>query len=171
MDGEQKDMTMKKISVNLGGLLLVLMCLLLAMPYQALAQATRPGVIQDIQPIENRGSDESKLTQTGRKWGRQLGQLGGMLAGGALIKSDAGNTSGGRLAGQAVVLSRGNVGSEVGARVVGEGETTRYMVKVRLDSGRVMSITQLAEQINGMEVGDRILVEGRGDAARILPAS
>ena len=149
---------------------LVLLCGLLAMPQLAAAQASRPGVIQDIQPIENRGEDESKHTETGRKWGRKLGELGGMLAGKAVIMSDAGNTSGGRLAGQAVVLSGGNVGSEVGARVVGEGETTRYMVKVRLDSGRVMSITQLAAQIKDMEVGDRILVEGRGDAATITLA-
>lgn len=162
---------MKNMKMRTGGFWLVLLCLLLVVPSQAVAQAARPGVIEDIQPIENRGEDESKLTETGRKWGRKLGELGGMLAGKAVIMSDAGNTSGGRLAGQAVVLSGGNVGSEVGARVVGEGETTRYMVKVRLDSGRVMSITQLAEQINGMEVGDRILVEGRGDAARVLPAS
>jgi len=161
---------MKKNRDGLGGLALVVMCLLLLMPQLAAAQSTRPGVIEEIQPIENRGEDESKLTETGRKWGRKLGELGGMLAGKAVIMSDAGNSSGGRLAGQAVGLGGGNIGSEVGARVVGEGETTRYMVKVRLDSGRVLSITQLAAQIQGMEVGDHILVEGRGDAARILPA-
>lgn len=161
---------MKNMKMGMGGFWLVLLCLLLVLPPQAAAQAVRPGVIEDIQPIENRGKDESELTQTGRKWGRKLGELGGMLAGKAVIMSDAGNTSGGRLAGQAVGLSGGNIGSEVGARVVGEGETTRYMVKVRLDSGRVMSITQLAAQIKDMEVGDRILVEGRGDAATITLA-
>lgn len=161
---------MKNMKMRTGGFWLVLLCLLLVVPSQAVAQAARPGVIEDIQPIENRGEDESKLTEAGRKWGRKLGELGGMLAGKAVIMSDAGNTSGGRLAGQAVVLSGGNVGSEVGARVVGEGETTRYMVKVRLDSGRVMSITQLAAQIKDMKVGDRIMLEGRGDGATITLA-
>ena len=161
---------MKNMKMRTGGFWLVLLCLWLVVPSQAVAQAARPGVIEDIQPIENRGEDESKLTETGRKWGRKLGELGGMLAGKAVIMSDAGNTSGGRLAGQAVGLSGGNIGSEVGARVVGEGETTRYMVKVRLDSGRVMSITQLAAQIKDMEVGDRIMLEGRGDGATITLA-
>ena len=44
------------------------------------------------------------------------------------------------------------------------------MVKVRLDSGRVMSITQLAAQIKDMKVGDRIMLEGRGDGATITLA-
>lgn len=160
---------MKNVTMRLGGCLLLMVGLFLALPQHALAQEVRPGVIEDIQPIENRGEDESEQTQTGRKWGRKLGELGGMLVGKAVIMSDVGNSSGGRLAGQAASLSGGNVGSEVGARVVGEGETTRYMVKVRLDSGRVMSITQLAAQIQGMAVGDRIQLEGRGDAARLLP--
>lgn len=161
---------MKNMKAGVGGFLLAVACLLPALPQQAAAQATRPGVIEDIQPIANRGEDESARTETGRKWGRQLGQMGGMLAGRAVIASDAGSSSAGRLAGQAVSSSGGNVGSEVGARVAGEGETTRYMVKLRLDSGRVMSVTQLAAQIQGMNVGDRIMVEGRGDAANILPA-
>jgi hypothetical protein len=167
---DPRSVTMKNINVGFAGLLMVMLCLLLAMPQQAAAQAARPGVIEDIQPIENRGEDESKHTETGRKWGRKLGELGGMLAGRAVIMSDAGNSAAGRVAGQAVGVSGGNIGSTVGARVAGEGETTRYMVKVRLDSGRVLSMTQLAAQIQGMQVGDRIMMEGRGDAARILPA-
>lgn len=161
---------MKNMKMRMGGFWLVLLCLLLVLPPQAAAQAARPGVIEDIQPIENRGKDESKLTQTGRKWGRHLGIMGGMLSAGAVASSDAGNTWAGRTAARVASNNGGDIGSEVGARVVGEGETTRYMVKVRLDSGRVMSITQLAAQIKDMDVGDRILVEGRGDAATITLA-
>lgn len=161
---------MKNMKMRMGGFWLVLLCLLLVLPPQAAAQAARPGVIEDIQPIENRGEDESKLTQAGRKVGRHLGIMGGMLAGSAVISSDAGNTWAGRTAGRVAGSHGGDIGSEIGARVVGEGETTRYMVKVRLDSGRVMSITQLAAQIKDMEVGDRIMLEGRGDGATITLA-
>lgn len=137
------------------------------------AQAARPGVVEEMTPIENKGTDESKMTQAGRKVGRSLGQLGGFLAGRAVINSDVGTSTGGRVAGQALggTSMVADAGSELGARVVGPGEAQRYMVKVRLDSGRVLTVPQPREQVQGISVGDRILVEGRGDQARILPAS
>jgi len=55
----------------------------------------------------------------------------------------------------------------VGEKIAGEGPATRYMVKVRLDEGRVLSTTQLRENIVGLGVGSRVMVDGNGDEARI----
>ena len=42
----------------------------------------------------------------------------------------------------------------------GPGATTRYMVKVRLDSKKVLSITRLRQQLDGLKVGSRVIVQG-----------
>ena len=153
---------MKKIAM---ALLAVAALLAAGVPSLAAAQS-RPGVIEDLQPIENRGDDESAQTRQGRTWGQRLGGLAGIgLATGVAASGNSSN-----LAGQAATVVAGSgdqIGGEIGARAAGPGPTTRYMVKVRLDSGRVLTITQLREQIEGLQVGSRVRVDGRGDDAKV----
>jgi hypothetical protein len=59
------------------------------------------------------------------------------------------------------------IGEETAARVGSQGPTTRYMVKVKLDSGKTLSITQLREQVGALKVGSRVRVEGKGDEALV----
>ena len=142
------------------------------MPGQSVAQSGRPGVIEQMEPIENKGADESALTQRARGIGRSLGQMGGFLASKAVIESDAGDNRYVRNAAQGVASSNtgANLGGDLGARVVGPGESVQYMVKVRLDSGRVLSVPQMRSELGRLKTGDRVLVEGRGNNARVLPA-
>lgn len=126
---------------------------------------SRPGVVIDLQPIENRGDDESTTTKRGRALGEKIGSVFGVVGGGRLMRSDNRAISG---AGNIVGGNGGAIGSEVGAKVVGDGPTTRYMVKVRLDSGKTLSLTQLHEQVNGLKAGSRVRVEGTGDSALIF---
>jgi len=136
-------------------------------PSVAQAQA-RGGTIEAVEPIENRGDDTSERKKRGRSWGERLGQLGGVAAGVGLTR--AGHTEAGLAVTSTAAIAGDQIGGAVGERIVGEGPTTRYMVKVRLDEGRVLSLTQLREQMDGLGVGSRVLVEGTGDEAVLRAA-
>lgn len=126
----------------------------------------RHGVVEDMQPIENRGEDTSERTKRGRSIGERLGKIGGVLAGVGL--SSAGQTEAGYVVTNVAASSGDKIGGSIGEKIAGEGPTTRYMVKVRLDEGRVLSTTQLREQVAGLQVGSRVIVDGTGDDARIV---
>jgi len=126
----------------------------------------RHGVVEDMQPIENRGEDTSERTKRGRSIGERLGKIGGVLAGVGL--SSAGQTEAGYVVTNVAANSGDKIGGSIGEKIAGEGPTTRYMVKVRLDEGRVLSTTQLREQVAGLQVGSRVIVDGTGDDARIV---
>ena len=146
--------------------LFFLLCIAAAVP--PLSAQTRTGTIEEIQPIENRGDDTSTRAKRGRSWGERLGQLGGVAAGAGLTM--AGHSTAG-LAVTAVAAEKGDeIGAAVGERIAGPGPATRYMVKVRLDNGRRLSLTQLREQVAGLDVGSRVTVEGSGDTARLHAA-
>lgn len=135
--------------------------------YAPFANAAKPrhGVIADIQPIENRGDDESEQTKKNRKLGSRLGgALGGLAGLGIIGKSDS---TAGQLAGRVAVDHGDEIGGEVAAKAGGPGPTTRYMVKVKLDTGKTLVLTQLRQQVDGLKVGSRVRVEGRGDDALI----
>lgn len=140
---------------------------MLAAPSLHAQSKPRPGVIEDIQPIENKGDDEGRKTKFGRAIGKVTGSAAGVLANAGVAKSGAGDNVVASSVVRAAPTYAAQAGEELGAKVAGPGESVRYMVKVRLDSGRVMSLPQLSGQISGMKVGDRILVEGRGDEATI----
>lgn len=125
----------------------------------------RPGVIEELQPIENRGDDTSKRTRFGRALGENLGTLGGLAAATGLGRS--GHAEAGVVAVPVAAAGGAKVGGVVGEKIAGEGPATRYMLKVRLDEGRVLSTTQLRENIVGLGVGSRVMVDGNGDEARI----
>ena len=135
-------------------------------PY-AYAQS-RSGTIEDIQPIENRGDDTSEIKRKGRTWGERLGKFGGVAAGVGLTL--AGHSEAGLVVTSVAAAGGDKIGGAVGERIVGEGPTTRYMLKVRLDEGRVLSLTQMREQVDGLGIGSRVMVEGSGDEARLAAA-
>lgn len=122
------------------------------------AAGPRYGNVVSLEPIENRGEDESATTKTKRKIGRTLGGL----AGAGILGSGKGGTTG-----LLVADSADEAGEAMATKIGDQGPTTRYMVKLRLDSGKVMSITQLRQQIDGIQVGSRVRVEGSGDSALI----
>lgn len=125
----------------------------------ARAADTRKGTVTDLQPIENRGDDESETTQKKRRFGRLIGDAVSM---GAVYTGKSTST-----VGMAVTAGAGDVGEYAATKIGDQGPTTRYMVKVKLDSGKVLSITQLRQQIEGVKVGSRVEVEGRGDDATV----
>lgn len=129
------------------------------------AAGGRLGTVLELQPIENRGDDETGQAKLGRKIGQGVGSVVGLLGGSKLMQSD--NTAV-RMAGSAAGHGGGRVGSEVGAKVAGPGPATRYMVKVKLDSGKTLSLPQLREQVDGLQVGSRVRVEGSGGNARVF---
>lgn len=161
---------MKALPVLTTTAAMVLAMLLLGFASPAQAQA-RMGTVIELEAIENRGEDETKRVQTQRNVGRTLGRAAGYM-GSFLGATKAAEADGG--AGMAVAAVAPAVtgyaeraGGDLAARVGGPGETTRYMVKVRLDNRRVLSITQLRTELQGVEVGSRVAVEGRGDEARV----
>ncbi|GAB2501129.1 hypothetical protein [Lysobacter humi (ex Lee et al. 2017)] len=124
--------------------------------------ATRYGVVTEMTPIENRGSDENP--EVGKR--RQLGAaVGGLVGNGlALLGARTGRQSD---ATAVAVGAAPTVGAKVGEKIGGPGPSTQYMVKVRLDRGKVLSINQKRVDLAGVEVGSRVRVEGSGSDARI----
>lgn len=157
---------MKNISLRAAGLLVAFFVGAVAVAPSAHAQS-RAGTIEAIQPIENRGDDTSERTKHGRTWGERLGKFGGLAAGVAL--SSTGHARAGYVATSVAATGGDKIGRAVGERMAGEGPTTRYMVKVRLDKGRVLSLTQLRKDIGGLGIGSRVIVEGSGDEAKLQP--
>lgn len=129
------------------------------------AGGVRQGMIIELRPIENRGDDESEGVKQRRTWGRMLGKV---ASAGAMVL--AGRADG--AVSDAATYAAGSGAVEAGteeavAKIGGPGPTTRYMVKVRLDSGKVLAITQVRQQLDGVKVGSRVTVDGSGDGAKI----
>lgn len=125
--------------------------------------ATRHGVVTEMTPIENRGSDENPEVGKRRGIGRTLGVLA--ANGIALVGAKTGRSSD---AAPVAMAAAPIVGEKVGERVGGPGPAAQYMVKVRLDSGKVLSLNKKRAEIEGIEVGERVRVEGSGGEARIF---
>lgn len=124
------------------------------------AADVRHGVVIAMEPIDNRGEDETEQVKKRRKIGSALGTLG-KLGIGASGKADGA---------AAVLVGSGAVeaGAEAAAaKIGGPGPATRYMVKVRLDSRKVLAVTQLRAELGDVSVGSRVVVRGTGDGAKI----
>lgn len=158
---------MKALSLKVAGVVAACLTGVVVLSSPVMAQS-RPGVVEEIRPIENRGDDTSERKRRGRSWGEKLGSLGGVAAGVGL--SRAGHTGAGLAVTSVAATSGDTIGGAVGERIAGEGPTTRYMVKVRLDEGRVLSLTQLREQVDGLGIGSRVIVDGSGDEATLQAA-
>lgn len=145
----------------------ILLALLLSLPVLAgsahAGASGRHGTILQLTPIENRGDDENESVRQHRRLGRVAGTFArlGLIQSGVVEKTgDAG----------AFVMHTDAIekgGEKVGERIGGPGPTTRYMIKVRLDSKKVLSITQLRQQVDGLKVGSRVVVHGTGDEATV----
>lgn len=132
------------------------------------ATEARHGVIVSLVPIENRGADESEVVQKRRKIG---GALGGLIGRGAAILGTQARGKAhdvGYAAGAVAMTNGSQIGEAVAAKAGGQGPTTRYMVKVKLDGGKTLAITQLRAQVAGLHEGSRIRVEGKGDDAAVF---
>jgi len=158
---------MKVLRLKIAGVVAACLTGAVVLSSPVMAQS-RSGVVEEIQPIENRGDDTSERKRRGRSWGAKLGSFGGVAAGVGLGR--AGHTGAGLAVTTVAATSGDSIGGALGERIAGEGPTTRYMVKVRLDEGRVLSLTQLREQVDGLGIGSRVMVEGSGDDATLNAA-
>ncbi|WNL46988.1 hypothetical protein RKE25_04940 [Dyella sp. BiH032] len=128
------------------------MAMPLALIPAAHAQTVRHGTIVTLTPIDNRGDDETATTKTKRKIGGFLGQV----AGSALALK-------GGTAGAAVGSVAPQVGENTAAKIGDQGPSAHYMVKLKLDTGKVLSTTQRREDIEGLTSGSRVSVTGTGE--------
>ena len=127
----------------------------IAMPFVLMsaprAQEVRHGTVVALTPIENRGDDETAGTKTKRKIGGFLGQV----AGSALAIK-------GGTAGAVVGSAAPKLGENTAAQIGDQGPSAHYMVKLQLDTGKVLSTTQRREDIQGLNPGSRVSVTGTG---------
>lgn len=117
------------------------------------AQSVRHGTIVDMQPIDNRGKDESETHKLGRHWGATLGNIVGIKT------AQAG---GGSYAGNAAAQVAPTVGDKVGGDLAGEGPAAHYMVKLQMDDGKVVSTVQTGQAMHSLHTGDKVAVSGTG---------
>jgi outer membrane lipoprotein SlyB len=115
------------------------------------AQEVRHGTIVALTPIENRGDDETAGTKTKRQIGGFLGQV----AGSALALK-------GGTAGAVVGSAAPKVAENTAAKIGDQGPPAHYMVKLKLDTGKVLSTTQRREDIQGLSAGSKVSVIGTG---------
>lgn len=141
--------------------LAVIVTIFLSPIFAVHAQQDRHAVVTSIKPIDNRGDDETAATKTKRKLGGMLGSLGGTLF--AVRGGEVGHALGGgaTAAGQ-------QVGDQLAAKVGGQGPAAHYMVKLRLDSGKIMPTVQEARNIEGLHEGSDVRVEGTGAQMRLF---
>lgn len=143
-------------------LLLAMVVVILSSPIFTIhAQQIRHGVVTAIQPIDNRGDDETTATKTKRKIGGMLGSLGGTLF--AVRGGEVGHALGG-----ATAEAGQQVGGQLAAKVGDQGPAAHYMVKLRLDSGKIMPTVQEARNIEGLHEGSKVRVEGTGAQTRLF---
>ena len=130
-------------------------------PMTARAQQFRHGVVTQMTPIENRGDDETAETKQKRSVGSQLGTL----AGNAL-------TLFGPHKAAPVMAAAPTIGAQEGGKLATKlgppPPTTRFMVKLRLDNGKVLPITQLGSTLQDIQVGSKVRVEGTGSDTQIF---
>ena len=118
----------------------------------------RIGTVVAMDPIENRGADETKSTKTKKGIGRTLGTFGG-IALGMKVGGDVGN----------VAMIGGGAAGEKLAEATDKPVPTQYMVKVKLDDGKTLNLSQYRVNLNGVAVGGRVSVSGKGSEARLAP--
>lgn len=122
------------------------------------AAKERAGTVIAMEPIENRGDDEAQSTKKKRSIGTGLGGLLGTVAG---VK-----------VGGPVGMAAMTAGPKLGEQAALTGDKplpTQYMVKVKLDGGKTLALSQYRVNLQNIEVGSRVLVEGKGGAAKLRP--
>lgn len=129
--------------------------MLIAVPAHA---KERTGVVTAMEPIENRGADETEGTKKKRSIGTSLGGLAGTIAG-VKVKGPVG---------MAAIRYGPKLGAKAG--VIGDDpESTQYMVTVKMDDGKTLNLARYRVNLEGVDVGTRVLVRGKGSEASIEP--
>lgn len=129
--------------------------LLAAVP---VAAKQRVGTVIAKDPIENRGDDEAQSTKKKRSIGTSAGGLLGTVVG---VKV-------GGTVGTAAMAAGPKLGSK--AALAGDKPLpTQYMVKVKLDGGKTLALSQYRVNLQDIEVGSRVVVDGKGSDARLVP--
>ena len=118
----------------------------------------RTGTVVAMDPIENRGADETTSTKKKKGLGRMLGSIGGV----ALGTQIGGNV------GMAAIVGGASAGEKI-AEATDKPVSTQYMVKVKLDDGKTLNLSQYRVNLNGVAVGSRVSVSGKGGDARLAP--
>ncbi|MDZ3832216.1 MAG: hypothetical protein U0S50_10405 [Sphingopyxis sp.] len=124
------------------------------------AAKERSGTVIAMDPIENRGDDEAQSTKKKRSIGTAMGGLLGTVAG---VK-----------VGGSVGMAAMTAGPQLGGKAALVGDKplpTQYMVKVKLDSGKTLTLSQYRVNLQGVDVGSRVMVEGKGGSARLRPVA
>lgn len=122
------------------------------------AAKEREGVVTAMEPIENRGADETEGTKKKRSMGLAAGNIAGIVAG-VKLKGPVG---------MAAMAAGGRVGRE--AALIGDDpEATQYMVTIKLDNGKTLNLARYRVNLTGVEVGTRVSVSGKGSDAVITP--
>lgn len=130
---------------------------LVATPVAAQDKA-RTGTVVAMDPIENRGADVTQTTKKKKGIGRMLGSIGG-IALGSKIGGDVG---------MATMVGGGAAGEKI-AEATDKPVPTQYMVKVKLDDGKTLNLSQYRVNLTGVDVGSRVSVRGKGGDARLSP--
>lgn len=118
------------------------------------AGSVQPGVVVGVRPVQVH--EDPRRGQRG-----ELGSIVG-AAGGAVIGRQIGGGSGRDLATLAGAVIGGGVGSRVDQRFAAQ---SALEVQVRLDNGRMVAVTQGADQ--GFRPGQRVSVVRHGRTVRV----
>ena len=124
----------------------------------ALAQQVRHGVVTSLTPVQNRGDDETNTTKQKRKLGTAIGGLGGL----ALLHKTGGNA-----ASVGAATAAPTAGGEAATKVGSDGPAAHYVVQIKMDDGKVVSLVMAAEKVKGIEAGQKVAVSGDGDTATL----
>jgi len=142
-------------------MLAILMIVASSAPFIAHAQQVRHGVVMELTPIENRGNDETEDTKQKRDIGSRLGGMAGNALA-ILGPHKAVPYMGG------VPDAASEAGGSLATKMGPPPPTTRFMVKLRLDDGKILPMTQLGKNLQDIQVGTKVRVEGTGSGAQIF---
>jgi outer membrane lipoprotein SlyB len=145
--------TTQRLSRFLGMALALLLAACAAPGSQSDSMTLRQGVIEQISPTQIRTSQHTGV-------GAVLGGLAGVGIG-SLIGGGTGRD---------VAMVVGAIGGTLGGAEVArryDQPVAGQEIFVRTTSGVLVEVTQPATP--GLRVGQRVYIEGRGDAARVIP--
>ncbi|MET0937507.1 MAG: hypothetical protein ABWX83_16055 [Luteibacter sp.] len=117
------------------------------------------GTILDMQPIDNRGGDETQGTTTRKKLGRFFG---GIVGSTAMIKSSEVGGAAGQV-GAVASTAAPEAGENLAKKMGSEGPAAHYMVKIQTDSGRVLTLVKEGAAVQGLKVGSKVAINGSGN--------
>jgi outer membrane lipoprotein SlyB len=140
-----------------GKILFAAIAISLFMAGDICAWEARHGTIVELTPIDNRGDDETEITKKKRKFGNLMGQLAGqaMVAKGGTARMVADGAPG--------------TGELIATRIGPDGPAAHYMVKLKIDGGKTLAVTQRRRDLDDLHVGSRVSILGTGEDIQLRP--